>query len=624
MKNPFSTIFRRNITRKLLVINLLICITFCLITGVVLSSFYQVRNILQTVFASEIERVAANGSLGRDLADLIGEANLVVTAFYGNEDLLNSRGESLVQKVTDLQARTEDDRLVAALAGFTRAIESVIHQCRMVNRVRAELESIDRSLDSRLADLGRSVSGKILDRVTEGEDASDLEHLTLMVTDYGKTLFQIAIRFNRLGLDHFMKAMEDAEHPLIDLLDGLLLKLHALDVSDAEIAAFGKELVTEITAYKTQVIRFHGVAGQLSVRLKKMNNEKASLLGLLDAIDNRVLEITAAANRNLTRDISQRSLILLVVFGVTLPLVLTALLMNRSITRSLTTVIEGLKSAFEGTAANSKQVSAASRQLYHGVNAVAGSLEESASSLEEITSMTRRNADNAESANQIVGRSADHIRQATSAINRLSDFMSEISRAGEETQQIVSTIEGIAFQTNLLALNAAVEAARAGDQGAGFAVVAREVRNLAVSAADAARKTAGIIHSTAQKMEEGTRLFSNAARAFEDLESGGQKIGHLVGEIAVASDEQARGITLINTAVSQMDTQIHQNTDYAENLADTAQEMNTQADQMDGFVRALVDLVGRRSGNHRQGKDISNRERIEARRETLSKEAESS
>ncbi|MFW5636936.1 MAG: hypothetical protein ACOC3A_09780, partial [Thermodesulfobacteriota bacterium] len=173
MKNPFSAIFRRNITRKLLVINLLICITFCLITGVVLSSFYQIRNILETVFAAEIKRVAANGSLGRDLADVIGEANLVVTAFYGNEDLLDSRGESLVQKATDLQARTGDDRLVAALTGFTRSIESVIDQCRMVNRVRAELESIDRSLDGRLADLGRSVSGKILDRVMEGEDASD-------------------------------------------------------------------------------------------------------------------------------------------------------------------------------------------------------------------------------------------------------------------------------------------------------------------------------------------------------------------------------------------------------------------------------------------------------------------
>ena len=614
MKNPFSAIFRRNITRKLLVINLLICITFCLITVVVLSSFYQIQDILETVFAAEIKRVAANGSLGRDLADVIGEANLVVTAFYGNEDLLDNRGEPLLQKATALQTRTEDERLVEALTGFTRTIESVIDQCRMVNQVRAELDSIDRSLDGRLADLGRTVSGKIMDRVMDGEDASDLEHLTLMVSDYGNTLLQIAIRFNRLGLDHFMADMKDAEHPLVELLDGLLLKLHALDVSDAEIAAAGQDLVKQINTYKNQVVRFHTVAGQLSVRLDQMNNEKAALLALLDAIDNRVLEITAAANRNLNRDISHRSLLLLAVFAVTLPLVLTALFMNRSITRSLTTVIRGLKSAFEGAAANSKQVSAASRQLYHGVNAVAGSLEESASSLEQITSMTRMNADNAESANQIVGRSAAHIREAASAISRLSDFMSEINRAGEETRQIVSSIEGIAFQTNLLALNAAVEAARAGEQGAGFAVVAREVRNLAVSAADAAQKTAGIIHATAGKIEEGTRLFVNASKAFEDLESGGRKIGHLVGEIAVASDEQARGITLINTAVSQMDTQIHQNTDYAENLAETAQEMNAQADQMDGFVRALVDLVGRRSGNHRQGKDISNRKRIEANR----------
>ena len=137
MKNPFSAIFRRNITRKLLVINLLICITFCLITVVVLSSFYQIQDILETVFAAEIKRVAANGSLGRDLADVIGEANLVVTAFYGNEDLLDNRGEPLLQKATALQTRTEDERLVEALTGFTRTIESVIDQCRMVNQVRA-------------------------------------------------------------------------------------------------------------------------------------------------------------------------------------------------------------------------------------------------------------------------------------------------------------------------------------------------------------------------------------------------------------------------------------------------------------------------------------------------------
>lgn len=614
MTNPLSALFRRNITRKLLVINLLICVTFCLITVVVLTSFYQIREILETVFSAEIKRVVANGRLGRELANVIGDANLVVNAFYGNDDLLDQQGDPLVQNANALLAKTEDERLVAALTGFTGAIESVIEQCRLVNRVRAELESIDQSLEGRLTELGRTVSGKILDRVMEGEDASDLEHLTLMASDYGKTLYQIAIRFNRLGLAHFMKAMEGGEHPLLEMLDGLLLKLQALDVTDAEIAAFGEELSETITAYKTEVVRFHGVVEQLGVRLQKMNNEKTDLLALLDAIDTQVLETTATANRKLTRDISQKTLLCLAVFLATLPLVFLALLMNRSITRSLTTVIRGLKSAFEGTASSSEQISAASRQLYNGVNAVAGSLEESASSLEEITSMTRMNADNAESANQIVGQSARHIEQATTAITRLTRFMEAIVQSGEETRKIVSTIEGIAFQTNLLALNAAVEAARAGEKGAGFAVVAQEVRNLAVSASDAARKTAGIIHATAEKMDEGSQLFSDAAHAFEDLESGGQKIGHLVGEIAVACDEQARGITLVNDAVSQMDAQIHQNTDHAENLAETAQEMNAQAIQMDGFVRALVNLVGRRSGNHDSREEVSDKKLIEANR----------
>jgi len=91
------------------------------------------------------------------------------------------------------------------------------------------------------------------------------------------------------------------------------------------------------------------------------------------------------------------------------------------------------------------------------------------------------------------------VDSASNSMGDLTTSMVDISKASEETQKIIKTIDEIAFQTNLLALNAAVEAARAGEAGAGFAVVAEEVRNLAMRSADAAKNTADLIEDTVKR-----------------------------------------------------------------------------------------------------------------------------
>ena len=167
-----------------------------------------------------------------------------------------------------------------------------------------------------------------------------------------------------------------------------------------------------------------------------------------------------------------------------------------------------------------------------------------------------------------------------------------ISKSSEETGKIIKTIDEIAFQTNLLALNAAVEAARAGEAGAGFAVVAGEVRNLAMRAADAARNTAELIEGTVKKVNEGGELVATTNEAFTEVAESASKVGELVGEIAAASNEQAEGIEQVNKAVVEMDKVVQQNAANAEESASASEEMNAQAEQMKGFVDDLVALVG--------------------------------
>jgi methyl-accepting chemotaxis protein len=163
--------------------------------------------------------------------------------------------------------------------------------------------------------------------------------------------------------------------------------------------------------------------------------------------------------------------------------------------------------------------------------------------------------------------SQDVIKNADSSVTQLNDSMREITTASEQTQKIVKTIDEIAFQTNLLALNAAVEAARAGEAGAGFAVVADEVRNLAMRAAEAARNSSGMMQDIVTKVRNGEKLVTVTYNAFRQVTDSSEKVMHLMGDIATATDEQSQGIEQINRAVLEMNQVTQENAASAEELA---------------------------------------------------------
>ena len=224
--------------------------------------------------------------------------------------------------------------------------------------------------------------------------------------------------------------------------------------------------------------------------------------------------------------------------------------------------------------------------------------------------MTRQNADNAGMADNLMHEAKKAVELANDSMAALTVSMDEISKASEETSKIIKTIDEIAFQTNLLALNAAVEAARAGEAGAGFAVVADEVRNLAMRAADAARNTANLIEGTVQKTVAGSAHLDRSNKAFVEVVSSTGKVSGLVGEIAVASNEQAKGIGQVNEAVTEMDKVVQQNAANAEESASAAEEMSSQSRQLQDIVSDLAVLVGRAEQQMRVERRPATRARV--------------
>ncbi|MBT3202027.1 MAG: hypothetical protein HN350_19165 [Phycisphaerales bacterium] len=265
---------------------------------------------------------------------------------------------------------------------------------------------------------------------------------------------------------------------------------------------------------------------------------------------------------------------------------------QRSVVRPITRIINGLKAGAEQTASVSGEVSASSQSLAQGASEQAASIEETTASIEEMSSMTKQNAINANEAKSLAGSATAAAEKGSEAMERMSSAIDDIKQSSDETAKIIKTIDEIAFQTNLLALNAAVEAARAGEAGKGFAVVAEEVRNLAHRSADAAKNTTDMIEHSTNNADRGVAISKEVGESLSGIADGTGKVNTLVGEISAASEEQARGIEQINTSVNQMDTVAQSSAAMAEESAAASEELSAQAEQTKKIVRELAALVG--------------------------------
>jgi len=258
-----------------------------------------------------------------------------------------------------------------------------------------------------------------------------------------------------------------------------------------------------------------------------------------------------------------------------------------NLSNNISTLVAEIRSSSDNAMTMSDQLANRSAELSVKTEQQSATLMQTAASMEEIAASTKNNAEHTRLASERAGEATQCARKGGALMGSVATNMQSITDCARQMTEIIAMIDGIAFQTNILALNAAVEAARAGDHGKGFSVVAGEVRNLAHRSAEAAKSIKTLISVTSENVTQGANIVAEAEKNMQEIVTGSGELSNLMEQIAVSTSEQEKGIDQITMALTELETVTQSNIGVVEELAGSSDVLKRQVIELQSRTQSF-------------------------------------
>ncbi len=479
-------------------------------------------------------------------------------------------------------------------------LESLAKPIGQIEKLRKENLAIETKIEE-LADLSIEQSNtyirEVVDRLEDEQarkDVSKLERLVIAGANVNtSSSYQVKVQFLK------MKENMEAKTKLLNYLD-VLIENVTRDLKNLSGTSFEYLPKTAREAdlnIQKGVLEYIENANQIQSIKKSLMDRLQEIIGKTESIFDRKNEALFAGIKNAYKDIIMAlvaALIISLAFGVYI---------SSSTAKTLNGIVEGIKNVTHRIAGASRQISKSSVSLADNSANNAATSQEVSATLDEISSMSLKTADLSRKAAQLTDDTVHETDACLKNIQDLSDSIERVLHAGKTAGNIIKNIEDIAFQTNLLSLNASIESARAGEAGAGFEVVATEVRNLSLKAGEAAGDTVEQIAKIKERIEESMELNRSSLTRFEKVNQNNLNINEMIKDVLAGADQQETATSEINRSMAEMTQTIQNNAIKAEEYSGVGKEMHLLSEQLKSMTDRLVSMM---EGGRNFGKDKKN------------------
>jgi methyl-accepting chemotaxis protein len=267
----------------------------------------------------------------------------------------------------------------------------------------------------------------------------------------------------------------------------------------------------------------------------------------------------------------------------------------RHTNRSIQPAVHQLEESAELIAAMARELKAANEQISNGTTEQVLSIQRTNESGERVRVEAQSHAQAASRAQSTVSSLTHLLGQVQNEVETMVGQMREVSDTSEKIKRLSAIVESIAFQTHILSLNASIEAARSGEAGRGFEVVANEVKTLARQSSEAARETADLIAGSLSAVANGSASLGQIVSSVGNVTSATAEIDRLIRSIESSSQQQAGNAGSIARALTDIETVSTRTAAAAEEVFAQQAEMAIQAQHLDRVTKTLRQLIGRGS-----------------------------